>query len=98
LEVIEQLADRVQRQEEKIQQREDEIAALKGEKKRLRFKPTKLDQEVGKEAGNPHKQQADGKTPWLAQKIEHHAAADARRPLDCAARGPSSRFAPQTLP
>lgn len=49
--IIEQLAERVQRQEE-------EIAVLKGEKKRPRFEAGKLDQEAGKDA--QEKEQVEG--------------------------------------
>ena len=45
--IIEQLAVRVQRQEEEIEQLKDEVAILKGEKKRPKFKPSKLEQEAG---------------------------------------------------
>ena len=41
--IIEKLAVTVQRQEEQIQQLKDEVAILKGEKKRPKFKPSKLD-------------------------------------------------------
>jgi len=61
--IIEQLADRVQRQEEEIQQLKDEIAVLKGEKKRPRFKPSKLDQKAGKKTQDQENQQSKGKRP-----------------------------------
>jgi len=51
--VIEQLAEKVQRQEEEIQYLKDEVAVLKGEKKRPKFKPSKLDQEAGKAPAKP---------------------------------------------
>jgi regulator of replication initiation timing len=47
--IIEALTQEVQRQEEQIEQLKDEIAVLKGEKKRLRFKPSKLDEETGEQ-------------------------------------------------
>jgi hypothetical protein len=47
--IIEGLIQEVQRQEERIGQLEDEIAVLKGEKKRRRFKPSKLDETTGEE-------------------------------------------------
>jgi hypothetical protein len=47
--IIEGLTQEVQRQEERIGQLEDEIAVLKGEKKRPRFKPRKLDETTGED-------------------------------------------------
>ena len=55
LAIIEQLSERVQRQEEEIGHLKDEIAVLKGEKKRPRFKPSKLDQKAGKDAEGKEK-------------------------------------------
>ena len=49
LALIERLAEEVQEQDEEIRQLEDEIAILKGEKKRPKFKPSKLDQKAGKD-------------------------------------------------
>jgi hypothetical protein len=46
--MIETLVQEVQRQEEQIGQLKDEIAVLKGEKKRPRFKPSKLEEKAGK--------------------------------------------------
>lgn len=51
LELIEQLVQKVRQQGEKIAQLEDEIAVLKGEKKRPRFKPSQLDKKAGREEG-----------------------------------------------
>jgi hypothetical protein len=47
--IIEQLTERVQRQEKEIGRLKDEIAVLKGEMERPRIKPSKLDQEAGKD-------------------------------------------------
>jgi hypothetical protein len=49
LDIIEALMQEVQRQEEQIGQLKDEIAVLKGEKKRPRFKPSQLDEKAGEE-------------------------------------------------
>jgi len=62
LDIIEQLAETVQQQEEEIQHLKDEVAVLKGEKKRPKFKPSKLDQEAG-EAGKAPKKPSDGPHP-----------------------------------
>ncbi len=43
LELIERLAQRIQEQDEQIGQLKDEVAVLKGEKKRPQFKPSRLD-------------------------------------------------------
>lgn len=51
MDIIEQLVQKVQQREEKIGQLEDEIAVLKGEKKRPRFKPIPLDKQAGREWG-----------------------------------------------
>jgi len=74
--IIEQLAERVQRQEEEIGHLKDEIAVLKGEKKRPRFKPSKLDQEAGKdtegkEKGGQGKRPGSKKKPKTAQLKIH---------------------------
>ena len=47
--ISEQLAERVQRQGEEIQRLKDEIAILKGEKKRPTFKASKMAQQAGKD-------------------------------------------------
>jgi hypothetical protein len=51
VDIIEQLVQKVRQQEEKIGQLTDEIAVLKGEKKRPRFKPSQLDKKAGREEG-----------------------------------------------
>jgi hypothetical protein len=59
--IVEQLADKVQLQEEEIQQLKDEISVLKGEKKRPTFKPSKMDQEAGKDKDEKDEGKAAGK-------------------------------------
>ena len=46
--IIELLADKVQKQDEEITLLKDEIRVLKGEKKRPKFKPSKMDEQAGK--------------------------------------------------
>lgn len=61
--IIEQLAEKVQYQEEEIQRLKDEINILKGEKRRPKFKPSKMDQQAGKdkdEEGEKKTGQKDG--------------------------------------
>jgi hypothetical protein len=69
LEIIEQLAEQVHGQEEEIGRLKDEIAVLKGEKKRPRFKPSKLEEQAGKEQGERRGKRPGsekrGKTPEL---------------------------------
>ena len=65
--IIEQLAERVRCQEEEIGRLKDEIAVLKGEKKRPRFKPSKLDQEAGKDTRGKEKA-GKGKRPGSRKK------------------------------
>lgn len=59
LEIIAQLAEQVRQQEETMAQRRDEIAVIKGEKKRPRFKPSQLDKKADQDAAAPDK----GKRP-----------------------------------
>jgi hypothetical protein len=59
--IVEQLAEKVQLQEEEIQQLKDEISVLKGEKKRPTFKPSKMDQEAGKDKDEKDEGKAAGK-------------------------------------
>jgi Transposase IS66 family len=51
VDVIEWLVQKVRQQEEQIAQLQDEIAVLKGEKKRPRFKPSQLDKRAGRKEG-----------------------------------------------
>ena len=67
LEIIEQLAERVQRQDEEIAHLKDEIAVLKGEKKRPKFKPSKLDKETDEDQAE-EKEGAQGKRPGSQKK------------------------------
>ena len=60
VEIIETLAERVQQQGEMIGQLKDEIAVLKGEKKRPIFKPSKMDEQAGKD---PQKSSESKKRP-----------------------------------
>ncbi len=51
--IIEQLAERVRAQDEEIALLKDEIRILKGEKKRPRFKPSKMDEQTSKNKETP---------------------------------------------
>ncbi len=66
--IVEQLAVKVQRQEEEIQQLKDEVAILKGEKKRPKFKPSKLEQEAGKDDDDKEKESNAGKRPGSSKR------------------------------
>jgi len=59
--ISEQLAERVQRQGEEIQQLKDEIAILKGEKKRPKFKASRMEQQAGKDQED--KESTGGRRP-----------------------------------
>ncbi|MCP5069637.1 MAG: transposase, partial [bacterium] len=60
LALIERLAGQAQEQAELIERLKDEIAVLKGEKKRPRFKPSRMDE---KTKGDEGKGSSDGKRP-----------------------------------
>ena len=68
--LIEQMAMRIQEQDEQIEQLKDEINILKGEKKRPKFKPSKLDQETDKDKDNKstEKSSKKGKRPGSSKK------------------------------
>lgn len=68
LAVIERLAQENARQAELIQQLRDEIAVLKGEKGRPKFKPSKLDQEAGKPAAPDQPAATHAKRPGSAKR------------------------------
>jgi len=63
LAIVEQLAEQVQHQEETIQQLKDEISILKGEKKRPKFKPSKMEQEAGQDKDHKDEGKDGGKRP-----------------------------------
>ena len=62
--IIAQLAEKVRQHEETIAQLQDEIAVLKGEKKRPQFKPSQLD----KKAGQDEEASGEGKRPGSAKR------------------------------
>lgn len=64
LEIIERLAQRVLQQDEQIARLKDEIAVLKGEKKRPQFKPSQLDKNAGQDEGASR----EGKRPGSAKR------------------------------
>src|SRR6266851_3429116 len=47
--LIEDLAERVQKQDEEIEQLKDEVRVLKGQKKRPQFKPSNMDEQTDKD-------------------------------------------------
>ena len=62
--IIAQLADTVRQHEETIARLQDEIAVLKGEKKRPQFKPSQLD----KKAGQDEEASGEGKLTGSAKR------------------------------
>ena len=66
--IIEQLAVKVQSQAEEIQQLKDEVAILKGEKKRPKFKPSEMEQEAGKDDEGKDKERNTGKRPGSSKR------------------------------
>jgi hypothetical protein len=61
--LIEGLAERMQKQEEEIAQLKDEVRVLKGEKKRPRFKPSKMDEQTGKAPPEADRAEEDPRRP-----------------------------------
>src|SRR5882757_5676939 len=61
--LIEGLAERVQKQEEEIALLKDEVRVLKGEKKRPRFKPSKMDEETDKDPAQTDGTEEDKRRP-----------------------------------
>jgi hypothetical protein len=61
--LIEQLAERVQKQEEEIAHLKDEVRVLKGQKKRPRFKPSKMDEETDKQQSDAEGSEEDPRRP-----------------------------------
>jgi hypothetical protein len=61
--LIEALAERVQKQEEEIAHLKDEVRVLKGEKKRPRFKPSKMDEETDKPQSDAEGSKEDPRRP-----------------------------------
>src|ERR1700687_1530099 len=61
--LIEQLAERVQKQEEEIAHLKDEVRVLKGQKKRPHFKPSNMDEETGKRQSDADRAEEDARRP-----------------------------------
>jgi hypothetical protein len=61
--LIEGLAERVQKQEEEIAHLKDEVRVLKGEKKRPRFKPSKMEEETDKRQPEADRSEEDPRRP-----------------------------------
>ncbi|MGC2460748.1 MAG: transposase [Steroidobacteraceae bacterium] len=59
--LIEQLAERVQKQEEEIAHLKDEVRVLKGQKKRPHFKPSKMDEETDKRQSDADRSEEDAR-------------------------------------
>jgi hypothetical protein len=69
LRIVEGLAQRVQQLEEENGQLKDEISVLKGEKKRPTFKPSKMDEQAGKDPKSRGDRQRRG---WSKRKKTRH--------------------------
>ena len=61
--LIEDLAERVQKQDEEIAQLKDEVRVLKGQKKRPRFKPSKMDEQTDPDQSEGKTAEEDGRRP-----------------------------------
>jgi hypothetical protein len=61
--LIEDLAERVQRQDEEIEQLKDEVRVLKGQKKRPQFKPSKMDEQSDKNQSEGKAAEEDRRRP-----------------------------------
>jgi hypothetical protein len=72
LRVIAQLAEQVQRLEEENGRLKDEIAVLKGEKKRPTFKPSKMEEQAGQERDEQRGQRPGSEKRSKTQELEIH--------------------------
>ena len=72
LRVIAQLAEQVQRLEEGNGRLKDEIAVLKGEKKRPTFKPSKMEEQAGQERDEQRGQRPGSEKRSKTQELEIH--------------------------
>ncbi len=61
--LIEDLAERVQKQDEEIAQLKDEVRVLKGQKKRPQFKPSKMDEQTDQEPSAGETAEEDPRRP-----------------------------------
>ncbi len=66
--IIEELAVTVQSQEEQIQQLKDEISILKGQKKRPKFKASKLDEKAGEKGKDGDSASGSKKRPGSSKR------------------------------
>lgn len=61
--LIEDLAERVQKQDEEIAQLKDEVRVLKGQKKRPQFKPSKMDEQTDQDQSEGKAAEEDERRP-----------------------------------
>lgn len=66
--IIELVADRVQKQDEEIALLKDEIRVLKGEKKRPKFKPSKMEQKTGEQEVKENSKDKPKKRPGSSKR------------------------------